>query len=87
MTAREALVDLAERVPDEDVPLVRSLLARFVPGLTVAEMRSIADAATPDNEPLSEGEEQGFAEAEEYLAGRARGIPHQEVVGRSDRDA
>ena len=76
MTARQALIDLVERIPDEDVPVVRSVLARFVPGLTIAELRAIADAGLPDPEPLSESERQGFAEAEEYLAGRTQAIPH-----------
>lgn len=46
------------------------------------ELRAVADAPTPDAAPLSEGEEQGFAEAEEYVASRTRGTPREESVGR-----
>ena len=72
MPDRQALIDLIERIPDEDVPVVRTVLTRFVRGLTIAELRAIAEGATPDPEGLSESESIGFAEAEATLERRRR---------------
>lgn len=87
MAPREALVDLIERIPDDDLPVVRSVLAHFVPGLSAAELKAIADAGTPDPEPLSDGERIGFAEAEAYLAGEGEVLSHEEVMGRLRKSA
>jgi len=80
MTDRETLIGLIDRIPDEDIPVVRSVLARFVPGLTLAELKALADSGVPDPEALSDAERQGFAEAEAYLAGNAQAIVHEDVL-------
>lgn len=86
MTRQDEALALVERIPDEDWPVVRSVLEHFARRPTTQELLAVANSAPFDDEEESEEEaaivRERIAEWEAMKARGDAGIPHHEVQER-----
>ena len=73
--SRDALHDLVDRIPEEELPAAK----RFLEYLAVGPAYRAALLAAVDDEPVTEGDATAIAQAREDVR-TGRVIPHDEVL-------
>jgi len=73
---RHELHPLVDHIAESDVPAARKVLRALADPVELAML-----AAPPDDEPETEDEKQGAAEARDWIARRGgKGIPHSDAM-------
>jgi hypothetical protein len=73
--SRDTLHNLVDRIPEEELPAAQ----RFLEYLAVSPAYRAALSATPDDEPVTEGDATAIARAHEEV-GAGKVIPHAEIL-------